>query len=118
VGLMILTLAVLEVTITCSICYDTADNPSILSTHTTHRSLQSLYMITYRSLDTSSAEYRLFYRSLLQKRPIILSILLTKATPYTRQRRLARAHVLVSRTPHTGLFCSSYDYIEVSSVAI
>jgi len=30
----------------------------------------------------SFAEYRLFYRSLLQKRPIILSILLTKATPY------------------------------------
>ena len=28
------------------------------------------------------AEYRLFYRALLQKRPIILSILLTKATPY------------------------------------
>jgi len=30
----------------------------------------------------SFAEYRLFYRSLLQKRPIILSILLTVATPY------------------------------------
>ena len=30
----------------------------------------------------SSAEYRLFYRALSQKRPIILSILLTKATPY------------------------------------
>ena len=29
----------------------------------------------------SFAEYRLFYRALLQKRPIILSILLTKATP-------------------------------------
>ena len=30
----------------------------------------------------SFAYYRLFYRALLQKRPIILSILLTKATPY------------------------------------
>jgi len=29
----------------------------------------------------SFAEYRLFYRALLQKRPIILSILLTKSTP-------------------------------------
>ena len=29
----------------------------------------------------SFEEYRLFYRALLQKRPIILSILLTKATP-------------------------------------
>ena len=28
------------------------------------------------------AEYRLFYRALLQKRPMILSILLTKSTPY------------------------------------
>jgi len=33
-------------------------------------------------LYVSLAEYRLFYRALLQKRPIILSILLTKATPY------------------------------------
>ena len=32
----------------------------------------------------SFAEYRLFYRSLLQKRLIILSILLTKATPYNK----------------------------------
>jgi len=33
-------------------------------------------------LQVSCAEYRLFYRALLQKRPIILSFLLTKATPY------------------------------------
>ena len=33
-------------------------------------------------LQVSFAEYGLFYRSLLQKRPIILSILLTEATPY------------------------------------
>ena len=32
-------------------------------------------------LYVSFAEYRLFYRALLQKRPIILSILLTEATP-------------------------------------
>jgi len=30
----------------------------------------------------SFAEYRLFYRALLQKSPVIWSILLTKATPY------------------------------------
>ena len=34
----------------------------------------------------SFAEYCLFYRTLLQKRPIILSILLTKATPYTDEK--------------------------------
>ena len=33
-------------------------------------------------IQVSFAEYRLFNRALLQKRPIILSILLTKATPY------------------------------------
>ena len=33
-------------------------------------------------LQVSLAEYSLFYRALLQKRRIILSILLTKATPY------------------------------------
>ena len=35
-------------------------------------------------LQVSFAEYCLFYRALLQKRPIILSILLTEATPYLR----------------------------------
>jgi len=44
-------------------------------------------------LQVSFAEYRLFYMALLQKRPIILSILLTKATlyviayPFTSQMR-------------------------------
>jgi len=33
----------------------------------------------------SFAEYCLFCRALLQKRPIILSILRTEATPYSRQ---------------------------------
>ena len=33
-------------------------------------------------LYVSFAEYRLFYRAFLPKRPMILSILLTKATPY------------------------------------
>ena len=33
-------------------------------------------------LQVSFAEYRLFYRALLQKRPIILSSLLIAATPY------------------------------------
>jgi len=38
----------------------------------------------------SFAEYRLFYRSLLPKRPIILSILLVKASPYHIWRSLYR----------------------------
>jgi len=40
----------------------------------------------------SFAEYRLFYRSLLQKRPIISSIQLTKATPYDLSQRCALAY--------------------------
>ena len=38
-------------------------------------------------LQVSFAEYYLFYRALFQKRPIILSILLTKATPYVDSYR-------------------------------
>jgi len=41
-----------------------------------------LQLVGSIKLQVSSAEYRLFYRALLQKRPIILSILLTEATPY------------------------------------
>ena len=39
-------------------------------------------------LKVSFAEYRVFYRALLQKRPIILPILLTKATPYWGMKHL------------------------------
>jgi len=41
-----------------------------------------LWLVGSIKLQVSLAEYSLFYRSLLQKRPIILSILLTEATPY------------------------------------
>ena len=47
-------------------------------------------------LQVSFAEYRLFYRALLQKRPIILSILLTKATPYDQ----VITHVWMSHVTH------------------
>jgi len=40
-----------------------------------------------RKLYVSFAEYSLFYRALLQKRPIILSILLTEATAYEASHR-------------------------------
>jgi len=41
-------------------------------------------------LKVSFAEYRLFYRTLLQKRPIVFSILLTEATPYERVMNTAQ----------------------------
>ena len=40
-----------------------------------------LHSVGSIKLQVSFAEYHLFYRALLQKRPKILSILLTKATP-------------------------------------
>jgi len=39
-------------------------------------------------LQVSFAEYSLFYRALLRKRPVILSILLTVATPYGSPTKL------------------------------
>ena len=47
-------------------------------------------------LQVSFAEYRLFYRALLQKRPIILSILLTVATPYIHPTHTNPIRVFVS----------------------
>jgi len=50
-------------------------------------------------LQVSFPEYRLFYRALLQKRPIILSILLTVATPYSSGWSLPLTHT--THTQHT-----------------
>jgi len=43
-----------------------------------------LRLVGSLKLYISFAEYRLFYRALLQKRPIILRSLLTEATPYLK----------------------------------
>jgi len=47
-------------------------------------------------LYVSFAVYRLFYRDLLQKRPMIFSILLTDATPYARDLDLRQTRVWLS----------------------
>jgi len=52
----------------------------------------------------SFADYRLFYRALLQKRPIILSILLTKATPYHTSGSNYRS-LLQNIVTFIGFFC-------------
>jgi len=54
----------------------------------------------------SFVEFRLFYWALLQKRPIILSILLTKATQYHDLCifvLVQRAFVMGTVPPHRGL---------------
>ena len=65
-------------------------------------------------LQVSFAEYRLFYRALLQKRPIILRSLLIVATPYVR----VYIYVSSSRVTFTPLVSIStrscvYIYIYV-----
>jgi len=55
----------------------------------------------------SFAEYRLFCMALLQKRPIILSILLSEATPYLSRRwgnRAAVPHALTPQPHHTLIY--------------
>jgi len=44
--------------------------------------MRLLWSVGSIQLQVSFAEYRLFYRALLQKRPMILSITLTEATPH------------------------------------
>jgi len=70
-------------------------------------------------LKVSFAEYGFFYRALLQKRPIILSILLTKATPYADVRyafkhTLKKYLFMISYT-HTWLVHAQriYTYLPV-----
>ena len=62
----------------------TAQHRSHSNAHTTYMG-GWLRLVGSIKLHISFAEYRLFYRALLQKRPIILSILLTEATPYQIQ---------------------------------
>jgi len=53
-------------------------------THTAIAPMGWLRLVGSIQLQVSFAEYSLFYRALLQKRPVILSILLTVATPYRK----------------------------------
>jgi len=67
-----------------------------------------LRLVGSLKLQVSFAEYRLFYRALLQKRPVILTSLLIVATPYTNFFWLIVA--LLSRV--TGLFSKCQDSFE------
>jgi len=76
-------------------------------------------------LQVSLAEYCLFYRALLQKRPIILWILLTKATPYvwtyeclyTHKYIYIQTYICVSLEKKSGVLMGSrcciwtYEYL-------
>ena len=77
---------------------------------------QSLRLVSSLELSVSFAEGRLFYRALLQKRPLILSSLLILATPLTTEdqsrffenvlKKLANYRSLVQNVvSFIGLFC-------------
>jgi len=53
-----------------------------------------LHVVASFKLQVSFAEYRLFYRALLQKRPIILRRLLIVATPYLHMRHVVSSYIL------------------------
>jgi len=54
-----------------------------------------LQLVGSLKLDVSFVEYRLFYRVLLQKRPILLRSLLIVATPYVQIRVAGKCRVLL-----------------------
>ena len=63
-----------------------------------------LWLVGSIKLYVSFAEYSLFYRTLLQKRPIILSILLTEATPQCILRpSSSREQVELQRSQECGV---------------
>jgi len=52
-------------------------------------------------LQVSLTEYRLFYRALLHKRPVISSILLTEATPYTKIGPVFKSKLAMKGAQHS-----------------
>jgi len=65
-----------------------------------------MYIVGLIKLQVSFAEYCLIYRALLQKRPIILSMLLTKATSYRYTRDQTTAHC--NTLQHTATHCNTH----------
>ena len=57
------------------------------------------------------AEYRLFYRALLQKRPVILRSLLVEATPYFKTKYEIQTCLYTYIHTHTWMFMQMYMYI-------
>jgi len=78
----------------------------------THLTMGWLRSVGSIKLQVCFAQYCLFYRSILQKRPIILSILLTVATPCVKHtsdtgwRRPIGCLIFISHFPHKSLIIS------------
>jgi len=71
-----------------------------------------LRLIGSFKLYVSSAEYRLFYRALLQKRPMILRSLLVEATPYVVDTWDIYTKVRAIRVVPFAVWCACGQYVE------
>jgi len=83
-------------------------NPDSLAFSTSPMSIMAmgwLRLVGSIKLQVSFVEYCLFYRALLQKRPVILSILLTKATPYVNPGFTHAADIMSHNTPKEKKYC-------------
>jgi len=69
-----------------------------------------LRLVGSLKLQVSFVEYRLFYRSLLQKRPIILRSQLIVATPYQSKQTHKRGQLTVSQRGCTACNAKATDY--------
>ena len=72
-----------------------------------------LRLVDSFKIQVSFAAYSLFYKVLLQKRPIILRSLLIVATPYSLQRAHAATHR--STLQHTAAHCSTLQRVYIQS---
>ena len=68
-----------------------------------------LRLVGFLKLQVSFAEYHLFYRALLQKRPIILRSLLVVATPYGNARNPG-TYTCICMNVYTSVYIYMYTY--------
>jgi len=90
--------AVQSVAVCRSVLWCVAECSKSATVQSLHRAMGWLRLVGSLKLQVSFAEYSLFYRALLQKRPIILRSLLTKATPYSTHQDKHTPHIRVSYT--------------------
>jgi len=90
------------------------------ATHTNNNneSLGWLQWVGSLKLQVSLAEYRLFYKALLQKRPMILRSLLIPATPSMPWTLIAVAGVCCSVLQFIAVCCSRHDTSSVRAAGL
>jgi len=69
----------------------------------------------YTNANMRAAEYSLFYRALLQKRPIILRSLLIVATPYTYIHTMKYSRTRMQICAHIYTYTRTYTHADVQA---